>query len=58
LGWDLQQFDVKTAFLHSELEEGEHCWMEQPRGFEEKGKEDWVWELERGLYGMKQARHV
>jgi hypothetical protein len=22
------------------------------RGFEEKGKEDWVWELERGLYGM------
>ncbi len=29
--------------------------MEQPKGFEERGKEDWVWELKKGLYGMKQG---
>jgi transposase InsO family protein len=58
LAWDLQQFDVKTAFLHGELDGNEYCWMEQPRGFEEDGKEDWVWELRRGLYGMKQAGRV
>lgn len=29
--------------------------MEQLKGFEEPGKEDWVCELIKGLYGMKQA---
>ncbi len=28
--------------------------MEQPEGFEEKGKE-WVWHLFKSLYGLKQA---
>ncbi|KAJ3504139.1 hypothetical protein NMY22_g18021 [Coprinellus aureogranulatus] len=29
--------------------------MYQPEGFEVKGKENWVWKLKRGLYGMKQS---
>ena len=29
--------------------------MEQPRGFEEPGKEGWVWRLIRGIYGTKQG---
>ena len=29
--------------------------MEQPEGFVEPGFEDHVWELQRGLYGMKQG---
>ena len=32
--------------------------MEQPPGFEEPGKEDWVWRLQKSLYGMKQASHI
>ena len=32
--------------------------MEQPAGFEEVGKEVWVWKLQCGLYGMKQSSHI
>ncbi len=32
--------------------------MEQPLGFECPGKEDWVWQLLKSIYGMKQASHV
>jgi hypothetical protein len=53
--YDAQQFDVKTAFLNGVLDEDEVQYMEQPQGFEEPGKEDWVWELVKGLYHMKQA---
>ena len=53
MDWDIQQIDIKTAYLYGLLEE--ECWMEQPEGFEEPGKEDWVWALIKGLYGMKQA---
>lgn len=53
MDWDIQQIDIKTAYLYGLLEE--ECWMEQPEGFEEPGKEDWVWALVKGLYGMKQA---
>jgi Reverse transcriptase (RNA-dependent DNA polymerase) len=57
-GWDARQFDVKTAFLYGLLGEDEVCFMEQPTGYEEPGKEDWVWELQKGLYGMKQGGRV
>jgi len=30
LNWDLQQFDIKTAFLHGILPEEETAYMEQP----------------------------
>ena len=55
LGWDAQQIDVKTVFLYSLLPADEVQYMEQPVGFEELGKETWVWELQCGLYGMKQS---
>lgn len=57
-GWDATQIDVKTAFLYGVLPDDEVQYMEQPKGFEEQGKEDWVCELMRGLYGMKQAGRI
>lgn len=58
LGWDAQQIDIKTAFLYGLLPDNEVQYMEQPKGFEEPGKETWVWKLQRGLYGMKQAGRI
>ena len=55
LDWNSKQTDVKTAFLYSLLPDDEVQWMEQPEGMEEEGFEDYVWMLQRGLYGMKQA---
>ena len=54
-GWDAQQIDVKTAFLYGLLPDDETQYMQQPLGFEEQGKETWIWRLKRGLYGMKQS---
>ncbi|KAF7342817.1 Retrovirus-related Pol polyprotein from transposon TNT 1-94 [Mycena sanguinolenta] len=53
LDLELTQIDVKTAYLYGDIDET--CWMEQPKGLEEPGKEDWVWELQKGLYGMPQG---
>jgi hypothetical protein len=58
LGWDIQQFDIKTAFLHGILPENKTMYMKQPPGFEETGKEDWVMKLLKSIYGMKQASRV
>ena len=58
LDWDIQHFDIKTAFLHGVLPETETVFMEQPPGFEEPGKSDWIWRLSKSLYGMKQASRI
>ncbi|GKD95409.1 retrovirus-related pol polyprotein from transposon TNT 1-94 [Tanacetum coccineum] len=49
----LEQLDVKTAFLHGNLEEENY--MLQPEGFEQKRKENLVCRLNKYLYGLKQA---
>jgi hypothetical protein len=48
--------DVKTTFLHGDLEE--EIYMKQPQGFVLKGKKDLVYKLKISLYGIKQSRRM
>ncbi|GJU85033.1 putative RNA-directed DNA polymerase [Tanacetum coccineum] len=53
LDLEVEQMDVKTAFLHGDLDK--EIYMEQPEGFQVKGKEGYVCRLQKSLYGLKQA---
>ncbi|KAE8662818.1 hypothetical protein F3Y22_tig00113124pilonHSYRG00138 [Hibiscus syriacus] len=48
-----KKLDVKTSFLHGNLEE--EIYMLQPEGFEEDEKKNLVCRLNKSLYGLKQA---
>ena len=50
---EIEQLDVKTDFLHDDLEN--EIYIEQPKGFTIKGKEHLVCRLKKNLYGLKQA---
>ncbi|GJZ06969.1 retrovirus-related pol polyprotein from transposon TNT 1-94 [Tanacetum coccineum] len=56
LDLEVEQMDVKTAFLHGDLDK--EIYMEQPEGFQVKGKEDYVCRLQKSLYGLKQTETV
>jgi hypothetical protein len=56
-GWDVEQLDVKTAFLHGEIDMPD-IYVKQPKGFVKKGQESKVYRLLRSLYGLKQAPRI
>ncbi|GKV36625.1 hypothetical protein SLEP1_g44733 [Rubroshorea leprosula] len=51
--WPVFQLDVKSAFLHGDLDE--QVFIEQPPGYVKVGNEHKVYKLKRALYGLKQA---
>ena len=52
-GLKLHHVDVHTAFLNGTLQE--EVYMQQPTGYEEKGKEHLVCRLRKSIYGLKQS---
>ena len=55
-GWELQQMDVKNAFLNGELQA--EVYMEQPEGYVHLEFLHYVCRLKKALYGLKQASRV
>jgi len=51
--FEVEQMDVKTTFLHGDLEE--EIYMKQPEGFAVKGKKELLCKLKKPLYGLKQS---
>ncbi|PNX82628.1 putative LRR receptor-like protein kinase, partial [Trifolium pratense] len=47
--WNVYQFDVKSAFLHGELDED----VDQPPGYQDE--DGMVYKLRKALYGLKQS---
>jgi hypothetical protein len=50
--WEVHQMDVKSAFLHGDLQE--EIYMEQPPGYVENDS-SLVYYLKKSLYGLKKA---
>jgi len=50
---NLDQLDVKTTFLHDDLDE--EIYMTQPMGFKTADKENMICMLKKSLYKLKQS---
>jgi hypothetical protein len=53
LDLDLEQLDVKNAFLHGDLDED--TYIEQPEGFIQNQNKKFVCRLMKSLYGLRQS---
>lgn len=51
LDLELEQLDVKTTFLHGDLDE--EIYMEQPDWFVQNRNKRFVCKLKKSLYGLK-----
>jgi hypothetical protein len=51
LDLELEQLDVKTAFLHGDLDK--EIYMEQPEGFVQNRSKKFVCRLKKPLYGLR-----
>ena len=52
---ELQQFDVKAAYLNGKLTGDEVLFMHHPLGYNQGGTGHTVLHLQKALYGLKQA---
>ncbi|KAL7282593.1 hypothetical protein ACG7TL_004064 [Trametes sanguinea] len=50
--------DVDSAFLNSEIPEGQEAFVRQPPGFVSKEHKGLVWQLVKALYGLKQSGYL
>ena len=48
--------DIKFIFLYGNIDI--ELYIEQPKMFKELDYKTWVYRLKKGLYGLKQARHI
>ena len=53
---EVEQMDVRTAFLHGDLDE--EIYMKQLEQFTIKGKKELVYKLKKSLYGLKRSARM
>lgn len=53
LNWEIEKLDVKTVFLHGDLDE--NIYTNQLESFIKPGNEELVCLLKKSLYGLKQS---
>ena len=56
LDLELHQLDVDTAFLYGDVDAD--VYMEQPEGYVDNTHPDYVWRLNKSLYGLKQSPKI
>ncbi|KAJ3474184.1 hypothetical protein NLI96_g12605 [Meripilus lineatus] len=56
MGWEIDQIDVKSAYLYGRMDEGEEIYLRPPHGFPLPNiKPGQVMKLDACIYGLKQA---
>ena len=54
---ELKQVDIKGAYLNGWLDDDD-VYMHQPDGFIVEGKEEFIYKLNKSMYGLKQSGRV